>query len=203
MTEEEEYFNVYNTIRPNGTLIVHESSDEIFVPSNFRFTRLTVYVAVTVSLVLAVLTRSAIFVSTCTKASLNFHDTMYDAITRTTMYFFNVNSSGKYTTGQHRWCVDWTTRLFLQNSFLILEHFSRSTIIHVPVRVPWKPAILTEHLISIDIRQQSTSTSFAHFLSFTRNFQLIRCSIFRTWLKFASQFKHLSHVNYLLDRTLV
>lgn len=48
-----------------------------------------------ISLIITTIIMSATFVSVCTNASANLHDKMFSAITRSTMNFFNTNTSGK------------------------------------------------------------------------------------------------------------
>lgn len=60
-----------------------------------RKTCIIVFGALTFSIVLATLIESALFVSVCTTASINLHNQMFSAITRSTMNFFSKNPSGK------------------------------------------------------------------------------------------------------------
>jgi len=62
--------------------------------SHYRRTYVLVYGLLIVSMIVAILVRSAVFVSVIMVASKNLHRTMFDAIIRATMLFFNTNSSG-------------------------------------------------------------------------------------------------------------
>ncbi|VVC32373.1 Hypothetical protein CINCED_3A009972 [Cinara cedri] len=93
VNEEEDYFYKENkTIPLNNTLTVNDLAD---MSSNFRFNRLLIYTVITACMVLAIIMRSAIFVSACTSISINLHNKMFNSLIRTTMYFFNINSSGR------------------------------------------------------------------------------------------------------------
>lgn len=59
-----------------------------------RQTCITVYVILTLSLIIVVFVRCNLFVSFFMKASTNLHNNMLNAIIRATMTFFNTNSSG-------------------------------------------------------------------------------------------------------------
>uniref|UniRef100_A0A2S2QEN8 Putative multidrug resistance-associated protein lethal n=1 Tax=Sipha flava TaxID=143950 RepID=A0A2S2QEN8_9HEMI len=60
-----------------------------------RQTCFTVFGILTFMIIVATLIRFVVFVSVCTKSSINLHNKMFNAITRATMYFFNTNSSGR------------------------------------------------------------------------------------------------------------
>ncbi|KOC62515.1 putative multidrug resistance-associated protein lethal(2)03659 [Habropoda laboriosa] len=54
-----------------------------------------VYSALIVFTVVITLTRSIAFFTTCMRASIRMHDRMFECISRATMRFFNINSSGR------------------------------------------------------------------------------------------------------------
>ncbi|XP_060872271.1 probable multidrug resistance-associated protein lethal(2)03659 isoform X2 [Metopolophium dirhodum] len=54
-----------------------------------------IYAVINVAMLIVVLIRCATFVSVFIGASMNLHTSMFNAITRATMYFFNTNSSGR------------------------------------------------------------------------------------------------------------
>ncbi|VVC32375.1 ABC transporter type 1, transmembrane domain,ABC transporter-like,P-loop containing nucleoside triphosphate [Cinara cedri] len=95
VNEEDVCRNENTTISLNSTLMFHNSLDQCNLSSDFRFIRIIVYTNITVAIILAILMRTAIFVSACTNASINLHNTMFNAITRTTMHFFHTNSLGR------------------------------------------------------------------------------------------------------------
>uniref|UniRef100_A0A1B6EFU5 Cystic fibrosis transmembrane conductance regulator n=1 Tax=Clastoptera arizonana TaxID=38151 RepID=A0A1B6EFU5_9HEMI len=60
-----------------------------------RNTSLYIFSALTLATICVTLVRSFLFFYSCTKASKRLHNHMFDSITRTTMRFFNNNSSGQ------------------------------------------------------------------------------------------------------------
>lgn len=54
-----------------------------------------IYTAITIVTVILTLVRSAAFFKVCMHASHQLHDCMLRSVSRTLMYFFNVNSSGR------------------------------------------------------------------------------------------------------------
>ncbi|XP_022162516.1 probable multidrug resistance-associated protein lethal(2)03659 [Myzus persicae] len=54
-----------------------------------------IYSVINVAMIIVVLIRCATFVSVFIGTSMNLHTSMFNAITRATMYFFNTNSSGR------------------------------------------------------------------------------------------------------------
>lgn len=61
-----------------------------------RDTCVYIFSAITGATVIVTLFRSFLFFYTCMRASRRLHDTMFNSITRATMYFFNTNSSGMF-----------------------------------------------------------------------------------------------------------
>lgn len=59
-----------------------------------RKTYIIIYAALVMILVIVGIIRSVVFASTVTKASLNLHNGMFNAIIRATVYFLNTNPSG-------------------------------------------------------------------------------------------------------------
>jgi len=53
-----------------------------------------IYAILIVSLIVTVIIRTNICVKITTKASINLHNRMFNSILRTTMFFFNTNSTG-------------------------------------------------------------------------------------------------------------
>lgn len=76
----------------NDTLTMAEDTSVEYPLS--RQTCVIVFAVLIVSMVVVICMRSAIIVSVFMKASMILHTKMFNAITRATMYFFNVNSSG-------------------------------------------------------------------------------------------------------------
>ncbi|KAL5233639.1 hypothetical protein ACI65C_001049 [Semiaphis heraclei] len=60
-----------------------------------RHSCVIIYTVINVAMIIVVLIRCATFVSVFIGTSMNLHTTMFNAITRATMYFFNTNSSGR------------------------------------------------------------------------------------------------------------
>lgn len=60
-----------------------------------RQTCVIVLIVLTVLLIFATYVRAFTWIVFCMKSSVELHNKMFNAITRTTMYFFNTNSSGK------------------------------------------------------------------------------------------------------------
>lgn len=60
-----------------------------------RKTCVFVFAALTFAIILATLAENTLFVSVCTKASINLHNQMFSAITRSKTIFLNKNPSGK------------------------------------------------------------------------------------------------------------
>jgi ATP-binding cassette subfamily C (CFTR/MRP) protein 4 len=88
-----------NTLREtpyNNNATNYKISDTLLWWTISRQTCIIVFVVFTFSMILAILIRTAIFVSVCMKSSINLHNNMFNAIVRATMYFFNTNSSGNY-----------------------------------------------------------------------------------------------------------
>lgn len=97
VNQEEYVFRNENSsfsFNDNSTLL---SYDTFTLPLDSRQTCIIVYAVLIISLIVAILIRSVIFVSVCTNASLNLHNRMFNTIIEATMYFFNTNSSGNYT----------------------------------------------------------------------------------------------------------
>lgn len=108
---------------------------------NSRLTCIVIYTVLVISLIVAIFVRSAIFVTVCTRASLNLHNRMFDAIIRATMHFFNTNSSGNHNrvefirlVNRFNTCVDFNhdniilicllLKIFLKPLGRILNRFS-------------------------------------------------------------------------------
>lgn len=91
---EENNFNTNNVTitltKANDTLI-----NQLLSWSFSRQTFVTVFVFLTISMIIVTLIRSIIFVLVCMKSSITLHNKMFNAITNATMRFFNTNSSGK------------------------------------------------------------------------------------------------------------
>lgn len=94
---QEEYVfrneNSSSSFNDNSTL---SSYDTFILSLDSRQTYIIVYAVLIISLIVAILIRSVIFVSVCTNASLHLHSRMFNTIIKATMYFFNTNSSGNY-----------------------------------------------------------------------------------------------------------
>lgn len=71
------------------------TSSEEEAQQSYREMCIYVYTAVVVAVVVVSLVRSCLFVVVCMRASINLHNSMFEAVTRATMYFFNTNSSGE------------------------------------------------------------------------------------------------------------
>ncbi|XP_060872047.1 probable multidrug resistance-associated protein lethal(2)03659 isoform X2 [Metopolophium dirhodum] len=90
-----EYQKLLNTSYINNTSVSLDSNSASLLLSNYQRFYVTIYVILIVSLIVTAIIRSAIFVKMTTKASINLHNQMFNSIIRTTMYFFNTNSTGQ------------------------------------------------------------------------------------------------------------
>jgi len=93
-----EFHNFFNTSHDTNTSVPRDPhyNASASLLSNFQQHFAIIYVLLIVSLIISGIIRSAIFVKITTKASINLHNQMYNSIIRTTMFFFNTNSSGNY-----------------------------------------------------------------------------------------------------------
>lgn len=89
-----EYHKSLDTFYSNNTSMPQYSYSETLLLLNFQQHYIMIYTVLMVSLIVSVIIRSDIFVKMTTKASINLHDQMFNSIIRTTMIFFNTNSSG-------------------------------------------------------------------------------------------------------------
>lgn len=78
---------------PNNTSLGQPDPDKWWDFS--RNTCIYIFSAITALTVIVTLVRSFVFFITCMRASTRLHDTMFSSITRTTMRFFNTNTSGR------------------------------------------------------------------------------------------------------------
>ncbi|CAI6363936.1 unnamed protein product [Macrosiphum euphorbiae] len=92
-----EFHNFFNTSHETNTSVPRDPyyNASVSLLSNFQQHFAIIYVLLIVSLIISGIIRSAIFVKITTKASINLHNQMYNSIIRTTMFFFNTNSSGQ------------------------------------------------------------------------------------------------------------
>lgn len=74
--------------------MLNDTFDHINILSNDRLTCIIIYSVLIISMIVIIIIRSVINVSVSTSASINLHNSMFTAIIRATMYFFNTNSSG-------------------------------------------------------------------------------------------------------------
>ncbi|KAL5233619.1 hypothetical protein ACI65C_001029 [Semiaphis heraclei] len=93
--EAYEYHNLLNISYSKNTSVPQDAYSETLLLSNFQQYYIMIYVVLMVSLIVSVIIRSAVFVKMTTKASMNIHSQMFNSIIRTTMFFFNINSSGQ------------------------------------------------------------------------------------------------------------
>jgi len=94
-----EFHKFLNTSHDTNTSVPRDSyysASASLLLSNFQQHFVIIYVLLIVSLIISGIIRSAIFVKITTKASINLHNQMYNSIIRTSMFFFNTNSSGNY-----------------------------------------------------------------------------------------------------------
>lgn len=54
-----------------------------------------IFLGITIALIILAISRSIAFFSVCMNASVNLHDGMFNSLLKTTMRFFNTNSSGR------------------------------------------------------------------------------------------------------------
>ncbi|CAI6360542.1 unnamed protein product [Macrosiphum euphorbiae] len=90
-----EYQELLNTSYSNNTSVSLDSNSASLSLSNYQRYYVTIYFILTVFLIVTAIFRSAIFVKMTTKASINLHNQMFNSNIRTTMYFFNTNSTGQ------------------------------------------------------------------------------------------------------------
>lgn len=76
----------------NATIITDGGSEDVFFD---REIDIIIFSALTFGAVIITLSRSFMFFNVTMKASRNLHDAMFAGVTRATMYFFNVNPSGR------------------------------------------------------------------------------------------------------------
>jgi len=89
-----EYHKLLNTSYNNNTPVPRDSNSASLLLSNFQLHFVMIYVILMVSLIVTAIIRSAVFVNITTKASINLHNQMFNSIIRSTMFFFNTNSTG-------------------------------------------------------------------------------------------------------------
>ncbi|XP_060872043.1 LOW QUALITY PROTEIN: ATP-binding cassette sub-family C member 4-like [Metopolophium dirhodum] len=90
-----EYHKLLNTSYSNNMSVPSDSNSASLLLSNFQRHYVMIYVILMVSLIVTAIIRSAVFVNITTKASINLHNQMFNSIIRTTMFFFNTNSTGQ------------------------------------------------------------------------------------------------------------
>ncbi|XP_060872041.1 ATP-binding cassette subfamily C member 4-like isoform X2 [Metopolophium dirhodum] len=90
-----EHQKLLNTSYSNNTATPCDSNSASLLLPNFQRYYVMIYVILMVLLILSLIIRSAIFVKITTKASINLHKQMFNSIIRTTMFFFNTNSTGQ------------------------------------------------------------------------------------------------------------
>ncbi|VVC32376.1 ABC transporter type 1, transmembrane domain,ABC transporter-like,P-loop containing nucleoside triphosphate [Cinara cedri] len=97
VNKEEYAFRQINiSILVNETsAMVNDTFNLIIIPSDDRFTCIMVYSVLIILMIVINIIKSLINVSVCMSASINLHNTMFNTIIRTTMSFFNTNSSGR------------------------------------------------------------------------------------------------------------
>lgn len=81
--------STYNS-KPTG-----DASTTLLWWSISRETCIYVFGILTLTMIVAIIIRSILFVSVCMKSSMTLHNNMFNSITRSTMYFFNTNPSGR------------------------------------------------------------------------------------------------------------
>ncbi|XP_025194322.1 probable multidrug resistance-associated protein lethal(2)03659 isoform X2 [Melanaphis sacchari] len=93
----QEIYKSYNTMNKieNSTSESHGPSNLSLWLNNYHEYYVIIYAMLMILLIVSVVIRSAIFVKITTKASINLHNQMFHSLIRTTMFFFNTNSSGK------------------------------------------------------------------------------------------------------------
>ncbi|KAL4089661.1 hypothetical protein QTP88_024660 [Uroleucon formosanum] len=89
------YHTLLNTSYSNNTLVPSDSNSASLLLSNFQRDYAIIYAILMVSLIVTATIRCTIFVNITTKASINLHNQMFNSIIRTTMFFFNTNSTGQ------------------------------------------------------------------------------------------------------------
>jgi len=89
-----EHHKLLNTSYSNNTPVPRDSYSASILLSNFQRHYVMIYVILMVSMIVTAIIRSAVFVNITTKASINLHNQMFNSIIRTTMFFFNTNSTG-------------------------------------------------------------------------------------------------------------
>ncbi|XP_022172980.1 multidrug resistance-associated protein 4-like [Myzus persicae] len=91
-----EFHKLLNTSHnTNNTSVPRDSYSASLLMSNFQQHFVIIYVVLMVSLIVSGIVRSVIFVKMTTKSSVNLHNQMFNSIIRTSMFFFNTNSSGQ------------------------------------------------------------------------------------------------------------
>lgn len=78
----------------NSTTGINVPYDSVLGWPIYRQTCIVVYAVLNVSMIAFIFVRCAVLVSFFMKTSENLHNNMFNAIIRSTMHFFNVNSSG-------------------------------------------------------------------------------------------------------------
>ncbi|CAH1736107.1 unnamed protein product [Aphis gossypii] len=91
---QEDYYNPKNTFNNSLSETPHDPSNLLLWLNNHHEYYVIIYAFFMVSLIIAVIIRSVIFVKISMKASINLHNRMFNSIVGTTMSFFNTNSSG-------------------------------------------------------------------------------------------------------------
>ncbi|KAF0749577.1 putative multidrug resistance-associated protein lethal(2)03659, partial [Aphis craccivora] len=92
-----EFDKLLNTSHSNDTSMSGDSYS-ISLLSKFQLNNITVYVFLMVATILSAIVRSVSFVKMTTKASMNLHNRMFNSTIRTSMFFFNTNTSGQILT---------------------------------------------------------------------------------------------------------
>jgi len=91
-----EFHNLLNISHNTNTSVPRDSYSASLLLSNFQRHFVIIYVLLMASLIISGIIRSALFVKMTTRASINLHNQMFNSVIRTTMFFFNENSTGNF-----------------------------------------------------------------------------------------------------------
>lgn len=91
-----EFHKLLNISHNTNTSMPRDSYSASSLLSNFQRHFVIIYVLLMASLIISGIIRSAVFVKMTTKASINLHNQMFNSVIRTTMFFFNENTTGIY-----------------------------------------------------------------------------------------------------------
>jgi len=89
-----EHHKLLNTSYSNNTSVSLDSNSASLLLPNYQRYYVTIYVILMIFLIFSLIIRSAIFVKITKRTSINLHKQMFNSIIRTTMLFFNTNSTG-------------------------------------------------------------------------------------------------------------